>query len=84
MGPCGCSPGKRLGARARPRTRRRIELCDTLSKKVCVIIELAEQASSDFPTVVVGVLRAVDAGVAYPIRSNMCGGCPFRRRCEEK
>lgn len=35
----------------------------------------------DFLRVAVGVLRAIDAGVSYPVRGWQCRGCQFRRRC---
>ncbi len=40
-----------------------------------------ERDEQDFMATVVGVLRAVDAGVFYPVRTSMCGGCAFQRRC---
>lgn len=35
----------------------------------------------DFLRTAVGVLRAIDAGVFFPIRGWQCRGCQYRRRC---
>ena len=56
----------------------------TKTKKPAMVVENTERGDrdiQDFMATVVGVLRAVDAGVFYPIRSSMCGGCAFQRRC---
>ena len=36
---------------------------------------------NDFLRVTVGVLRAIDAGVFFPLRGWQCRSCQFRRRC---
>ena len=41
-----------------------------------------EKAIQEFLATTVGVLKAVDAGVFFPIRTTMCTGCPFQRQCE--
>ena len=41
-----------------------------------------ELGEREFMETVVGVLRAVDTRVFFPIRNGMCGGCIFQRRCE--
>jgi len=38
----------------------------------------------DFLRTAVGVLRAVDAGVAYPVRGWQCRGCQFAHACRPK
>ena len=56
----------------------------TKTKKAAMIVENAERGDKDirdFMATVIGVLRAVDAGVFYPVRTSMCGGCAFKRRC---
>jgi putative RecB family exonuclease len=56
----------------------------TKTKKPKMIVEntdRTERDEQDFLATVVGVLRAVDAGVFYPVRTSMCGGCAFQRRC---
>ena len=56
----------------------------TKTKKPKMIVENTERTErdeQDFLATVVGVLRAVDAGVFYPVRTGMCGGCTFQRRC---
>jgi putative RecB family exonuclease len=35
----------------------------------------------DFARTVVGVLRAIDAGVSYPVRGWACRSCPYRAAC---
>lgn len=35
----------------------------------------------DFLRVAVGVLRAIDAGVSFPVRRWQCRSCPYQRRC---
>jgi CRISPR/Cas system-associated exonuclease Cas4 (RecB family) len=56
----------------------------TKTKKPKMIVENTERTErdeQDFLATVVGVLRAVDAGVFFPIRNGMCSGCAFQRRC---
>jgi hypothetical protein len=43
--------------------------------------ERGEKDIQDFLAATVGVLRAVDAGLFYPVRSSMCRGCAFQKRC---
>lgn len=38
---------------------------------------------ADFLRTAVGVLKAVDAGISFPIRGWACRSCPYRARCEE-
>lgn len=40
-----------------------------------------DQDQEDFLRMAVGVLRAIDAGVSYPLRRWQCRSCPYRRRC---
>jgi putative RecB family exonuclease len=56
----------------------------TKTKKPKMIVENTDRTDRDereFLETVVGVLRAVDARVFFPIRNSMCGGCTFQRRC---
>ena len=56
----------------------------TKTKKPKMIVEDTDRTDRDereFLETVVGVLRAIDAQVFFPIRSGMCGGCSFQRRC---
>ena len=56
----------------------------TKTRKPRMIVENTDRTDRDereFLETVVGVLRAIDAQVFYPIRSSMCGGCAFQRRC---
>lgn len=56
----------------------------TKTRKPAMVVENAERGDrdiQDFMATVVGVLRAVDAAVFYPVRTSMCGGCAFQRRC---
>ena len=56
----------------------------TKTRKPAMVVENTERGDrdiQDFMATVVGVLRAVDAGVFYPVRTSMCGGCAFQRRC---
>jgi CRISPR/Cas system-associated exonuclease Cas4 (RecB family) len=39
-------------------------------------------ARADFLRTAVGVLRAIDAGVSYPVRGWQCRSCPFKAACE--
>jgi hypothetical protein len=41
-------------------------------------VERGAQDEDDFLRTAVGVLRAVDAGVAYPVRGWACRGCQYR------
>jgi putative RecB family exonuclease len=63
--------------------RLRLQLL-TKTKKPKMIVENTDRTERDereFLETVVGVLRAIDAGVFYPVRTSMCGGCSFQRRC---
>ena len=56
----------------------------TKTKKPKMIVEDTDRTDRDereFLETVVGVLRAIDAQVFFPIRNGMCGGCAFQRRC---
>jgi putative RecB family exonuclease len=39
-------------------------------------------ARDDFLRTVFGVLRAIDAGISYPVRGWQCRSCPFKAPCE--
>lgn len=39
---------------------------------------------ADFLRTAVGVLKAIDAGVSFPIRGWACRGCPYRSRCSSE
>jgi CRISPR/Cas system-associated exonuclease Cas4 (RecB family) len=57
----------------------------TKTKKLKMIVEETDRTERDereFIEIVVGVLRAIDARVFFPIRNGMCGGCTFQRQCE--
>jgi putative RecB family exonuclease len=63
--------------------RLRLQLL-TKTKKPKMIVEDTDRTERDereFLETVVGVLRSIDAGVFYPVRTSMCGGCSFQRRC---
>jgi PD-(D/E)XK nuclease superfamily len=56
----------------------------TKTKKPKMIVENTDRTDRDereFLETVVGVLRAIDAQVFFPIHNGMCGGCAFQRRC---
>lgn len=36
---------------------------------------------ADFLRTAVGVLKAIDAGISFPLRGWACKGCPYRARC---
>ena len=38
----------------------------------------------DFLRTAGGVLKAIDAGVSFPVRGWACKGCPYRTRCQEE
>ena len=44
-------------------------------------VERGPRDEDDFLRTAVGVLRAVDAGVAYPVRGWACKGCQFAHAC---
>lgn len=39
---------------------------------------------ADFLRMASGVLKAIDVGVAFPLRSWACRTCPYRKRCESE
>lgn len=43
-----------------------------------------EQDEADFMATVVGVLRAIDAGVSYPVRGWQCRSCPYAHVCTSR
>lgn len=56
----------------------------TKTKVPKMIVENTDRTDRDerdFLETVVGVLRAIDAQVFFPIRNGMCGGCAFQKRC---
>jgi hypothetical protein len=56
----------------------------TKAAKAAVQIEdviRSERDEDDFLRTAVGVLRAIDAGVSFPVRGWMCRTCPWRRAC---
>jgi putative RecB family exonuclease len=56
----------------------------TKTKKPKMIVENTDRTDRDereFLETVVGVLRAIDAQVFFPIRNGMCCGCAFQLRC---
>jgi putative RecB family exonuclease len=56
----------------------------TKTKKPKMIVENTDRTDRDereFLETVVGVLRAIDAQVFFPIHNGMCGGCAFQLRC---
>ena len=59
----------------------------TKTKKPAIYIDEIrrdEQDEADFLNLAVGVLRAIDAGVSYPVRSWACRSCPYQAACSSK
>lgn len=59
----------------------------TKTKKPAIYIEdirRDEQDEADFLSVVIGVLKAIDAGVSYPVRGWQCRSCPYQAACSSK
>jgi len=57
-----------------------------LVKTKAPVVQIAEvsrtaQSEDDFLRTVGGVLKAIDAGVSYPIRGWVCRSCPFAHGC---
>ena len=48
-----------------------------------VDIHRDDQAEQDFLRTAGGVLRAIDAGVSYPLRGWQCRGCPYESACNQ-
>jgi putative RecB family exonuclease len=46
-----------------------------------VDVERSALDEDDFRRIAIGVLKAVDAGVSFPLRGWHCGGCPYQRTC---
>jgi hypothetical protein len=44
-------------------------------------LERGPQDEDDFLRTVGGVLRAIDAGVSYPLRGWQCRSCPYSHAC---
>ena len=47
-------------------------------------VERDAQAEDDFLRTVMGVLKAIDASVSYPVRGWQCRSCPYRGPCEAR
>jgi hypothetical protein len=48
-----------------------------------VDIHRDDQAEADFVRTATGVLKAIDAGVSYPIRGWQCRTCPYESACNQ-
>jgi hypothetical protein len=60
-----------------------------LTKAKVPAIQIADitrdhQDEEDFLRTAVGVLRAIDAGISYPVRGWTCRSCPFQVACIDK
>lgn len=56
----------------------------TKTRKPAVQVEHLRRDEKDVDDLlytVVGVLKAIDAGVSYPVRNWQCRGCPFKSAC---
>jgi CRISPR/Cas system-associated exonuclease Cas4 (RecB family) len=59
----------------------------TKTKKTAIYVEEIrrdESDEADFLSLVVGVLKAIDAGVSYPVRGWQCRSCPYQAACSSK
>jgi CRISPR/Cas system-associated exonuclease Cas4 (RecB family) len=59
----------------------------TKTKKPALYLEdirRDEQDEADFLSLAVGVLKAIDAGVSYPVRGWPCRSCPYQAACSAK
>ena len=59
----------------------------TKTKKPALYLEELrrdEQDEKEFLEIVVGVLKAIDAGVSYPVRGWQCRSCPYQAACSSK
>jgi CRISPR/Cas system-associated exonuclease Cas4 (RecB family) len=43
-----------------------------------------ESDENDFRRIALGVLKAIDHGVSYPVRGWQCRGCPYQKACASK
>jgi hypothetical protein len=48
-----------------------------------VDIHRDDQAEADFVRTAIGVLKAIDAGVSYPLRGWKCRECPDESACKQ-
>lgn len=62
----------------------RFQVVTKASKPVVQIEDVRrdDNDEEDFLRLAVGVLRAIDVGVSFPVRGWQCRSCPFRRRCQ--
>lgn len=59
----------------------------TKTKKPAVYAEDVRrdrQDEADFLSLAVGVLKAIDAGISFPLRGWQCRSCPFQSACSSK
>jgi ATP-dependent exoDNAse (exonuclease V) beta subunit len=59
----------------------------TKTKKPAIYVEdirRDEADEADFLNLAVGVLKAIDAGVSYPVRGWQCRSCPYQSACSSK
>jgi CRISPR/Cas system-associated exonuclease Cas4 (RecB family) len=43
-----------------------------------------DEDENDFRRISLGVLKAIDSGVSYPVRGWQCRGCPFQKTCSKR
>jgi hypothetical protein len=55
-----------------------------LPKMIVEDTDRTEWDEREFLETLVGVLRAIDACVFYPVRNSMCGGCTFQNLCLDR
>jgi len=71
-----------------PRDRFQLRLQVVTKEKLPVVqvadVERGPRDEDDFQRTTVGILRAADAGVAYPVRGWACKGCQFAHACKPK
>jgi hypothetical protein len=61
----------------------RFQICTKVKVRQMQVVDITRDAQDedDFLRTAGGVLRAIDAGVSYPIRGWACRGCQFAHAC---
>jgi putative RecB family exonuclease len=60
-----------------------------VTKTKCPQVQIEDVVRSsededDFRRIALGVLKAIDAGVSYPVRGWQCKSCPYKRACSKR
>ena len=64
----------------------RYEIVTKAKEPALQVVEVtrSHEAEDDFRALAAGVLKAIDAGVSFPIRGTQCTSCAYAAKCSER